>query len=136
MFHLLPLLATVLTPLLLAAHAAPTAHDENPIAHAEQRAAEDAARAVEHGEAGLARDVALGIRRHEEHAVRKRAARPASSPDFVEVVVKRDPVAVAAAGQTNVRLAREKRWGGNGGGGGGWGQRGGCCAGCPGSRGW
>jgi hypothetical protein len=133
MFHLLPLLATVLTPLLLAAggRAAPAAdpHGDNGIEHAAERGAEavavadhEAARAIEHGAADLARDVL----RHEP-VVRKRG------PGVIEVSIERRDVAAPA---TNVRLAREKRWGGGGGGGGGWGQRGGCCAGCPGSRGW
>jgi hypothetical protein len=130
MFHLLPLLATVLTPLLLAAagRAAPAAdpHGENGIERAAERAEVtgfEAARAVEHGAVDLAREVL----RHEP-VVEKR------DPGVIEVSVERRDVAAPA---TNVRLAREKRWGGGGGGGGGgWGSRGGCCAGCPGSRGW
>jgi hypothetical protein len=136
MFHLLPLLATVLTPLLLAAHGraapAPAAHEDPAVArldHAEQRAEVAGVDAVRAGER-VAADLLL---RPDRHLVRKRnPTAAAAGPGVVEVVVKRDEA--VAAPVTNVRLAREKRWGG---GGGGWGgPRGGCCAGCPGSRGW
>jgi hypothetical protein len=130
MFHLLPLLATVLTPLLLAAGGraapAPAPHEENRIEQAE-RITEHAAEA--HGLGAVlaaervAANVAADVARHDP-VLRKRGG-----AGVVEVLVKRD----VAAAATNVRLAREKRWGG---GGGGWGNnRGGCCGGCPGSRG-
>jgi hypothetical protein len=124
MFTLLPLLATILAPLLLATAARAAPHDRdgiNALEHTEPRV-EAADRALlEHG---VAREL-----RHDP-IVKKR------DPGVVEVSVleRRDAAAVAALAETNVRLRREKRWGQPSG---GWAPRGGCCGGgCPGRPGW